>query len=680
VGRRIVFTSGGGMFRFSMIPPRAQALLCLALIMTDLRAVAVPGDLDPSFGGTGIVTTSLGPNKSDGAEAVAIQSDGKIVAVGFTSPAINPRADFAMVRYNGDGSIDTTLAHTGSVTTALGTNNDIAYAVALQSDGKIVAAGYSFQTPSLQDFAIARYYSDGVLDLTFSGDGKLIVDFSTGGINAISNPQDVASAAAIQSDGKIVLAGYRIPQSGSATQDVDLLRCTPAGGIDLKVSTDLGANDGATSVVVQSDNKIVIAGYSTGTSGSFLAVVRYNANGTLDTTFNGTGKVLINFGTANAVALQSDGKIVTAGVFNNDFALARFNTDGSLDLSFNGTGKVTTALVNGHDVANSVVIQSDGKIIAAGTSSNGTDDDFALVRYNANGTLDNTFGSGGKVITAIGSGNDALRGIALQNDGKIVVSGSATVNGSAEFVVARYLGDAEIGVEHPPGTALVDGVSSLDVGNAAIGAPVSHVITIKNTGGADLNGIAVTFDGASAADFSLTNLPASTVAPNQSTTFTVRFAPTSAGTKTAALHINSNDSDENPFDIGLSGRGFVADADDDGDGLTNAAEINLAAFGFDPLVNNSALKSLLYDNRLGVGLYESGDMQALAMGSPLLSKDPNTGHFHLIISVEKSPNLMIWNTLTGFAATYDPNTGKIDMDITPDASNSQFFRVLGSKP
>ena len=139
-------------------------------------------------------------------------------------------------------------------------------------------------------------------------------------------------------------------------------------------------------------------------------------------------------------------------------------------------------------------------------------------------------------------------------------------------------------------------------------------------------------------------------------------------------------SDENPFDINLSGRALVPGADDDGDGITNATELALAALGFDPLADSRALRTTLQNNALGVGLYNSGDVQALALGSPLLERNVTTGHFHLSIGIEKSPNLLNWTPLTGFTPTYDAQTGRIDIDFTPGATSAQFYRVLGAKP
>ena len=165
------------------------------------------------------------------------------------------------------------------------------------------------------------------------------------------------------------------------------------------------------------------------------ALIRWlAAAGDLDTSFDSDGKVTTAIGSAmtllRSVAIQSDGKIVAAGYSDNgsnyDFALVRYNTDGSLDTSFDSDGKVTTAIGSGNDSAFSVAIQSDGKIVAAGYSTTVVTDDFALVRYNTDGSLDTSFDSDGKVTTAIGSGDDDAFSVAIQSDGKIVAAGYST--------------------------------------------------------------------------------------------------------------------------------------------------------------------------------------------------------------------------------------------------------------
>jgi uncharacterized delta-60 repeat protein len=398
-----------------------------------------PGSLDATFGTGGKVTTAIG-TRENYAYSVVIQSDGKIVAAGHSSNGSN--YDFALARYNADGSLDTTFGTGGTVTTAIGTGNDYVYSVAIQSDRKIVVAG-SAGYGSHDDFALARYNADGSLDTTFGTGGKV-----TTAIGMWASAHSIA----IQSDGKIVAAGLSAANS-SSYYDFALVRYNADGSLDTTFDTDgivttaIGAyHDEAYSVAVQSDGKIIAAGRSSDSTNSNagFALVRYNADGSLDTTFGTGGKVTTAIGTgndyANSVAIQSGGKIVAAGHSYNgsnyDFALVRYNADGSLDTTFGTSGKVTTAIGTGDDYANSIAVQSGGKIVAAGYSNNGSTSDFALARYNADGSLDATFGTGGKVTTAIGTWNYA-NSVAIQSDGKIIAAGSSSVS-TSDFALARY--------------------------------------------------------------------------------------------------------------------------------------------------------------------------------------------------------------------------------------------------
>ena len=229
----------------------------------------------------------------------------------------------------------------------------------------------------------------------------------------------------------IFLVSFNIAPA-SAASDGDLDTSFGTGGI---VTTDIGSRDGLVeSVVLQSDGKIVAAGYSHNGANYDFAVVRYNTDGSLDTTFGSGGKVSTDVGedteTVASVALQSDGKIVAAGYSYNDsknvFAVVRYNTDGSSDRTFGTGGIVVTPIGSGDSVPESVVVQSDGKIVVAGYSNNGSNEDFAIVRYNTDGSLDSTFGTEGTegiVVAAIGSGDDYATSMVLQSDGKIVVAG-----------------------------------------------------------------------------------------------------------------------------------------------------------------------------------------------------------------------------------------------------------------
>ena len=414
-------------------------IILLFCVSMTIQTPAAPGDLDPSFGSGGIV---LPLNLY--AYAIAIQPDGKIVAAGEIGDT------FAVARYNTDGTPDLTFGSGGKVITAFGNGGSIAGAIAIQSDGKIVAAGanyygfYEYDPPPNYDFFLARYNTDGSLDSTFGTGGKVITTFS----NSNSGVNDIK----IQSDGKIVVV--------SSSGGFFLARYNINGSLDNSfgtgglVSTNFGNNSFAYSVAsavaIQSDGKIVAAGSDSNGANSGFALARYNTDGSLDASFGTGGKLVTSFGNevsfAYDVAIQSDGKIVAVGYSstgtNLDFTLVRYNTDGSLDSTFGAGGKVVTTFSNGITfVKNAVAIQANGKIVVVGSSKgdNGTISGFTLVRYNADGSLDSTFGSGGKVVTRIGTLYNYATAAAIQPDGKIVVVGIATSNSGVRSVMIRYL-------------------------------------------------------------------------------------------------------------------------------------------------------------------------------------------------------------------------------------------------
>jgi len=348
------------------------------------------GTLDSSFGGDGRVTTDLTRRGGDCALGVAIQTDGKIVAAGHSGFG-GPNGKFAVVRYNADGTLDTTFGGDGRVTTDFTPDADVASRVIIQTDGKIVAAGQSGVLGTNTMFAVIRYQPDGTLDTTFGGDGRVTTDFTRG--------EDGANAVAIQADGKIVAAGC-IPTAFGITTGFALARYTPDGTLDSsfggggRVTTDLTRRGGdcALGVAIQTDGKIVAAGHSGfGGPNGKVAVVRYNSDGTLDTTFGGDGIVITPLtpkgDSASDLAIQTDMKIVVAGQSgvlgtNTMFAVIRYQPDGTLDTTFGGDGRVTTDFTPNADFASGLVLQTDGKIVVAGSSDYlGTHDGFALARY-----------------------------------------------------------------------------------------------------------------------------------------------------------------------------------------------------------------------------------------------------------------------------------------------------------
>lgn len=413
-------------------------------LLTNGEIFAQPGALDPTFGSGGRVVTEVAAE--DRVFAAVRQPDGKIIAGGRSRPSDYP--DFALARYNADGSLDATFGFGGKVITALNRQTaprDEIHALVLQADGKIIAVGSCRTTGNAMiSTAIVRYNADGSLDATFDGDGILFLD------------EGVDSAAVLQADGKIVIGGG---SGDNSLADFGFARINPNGTLDETFSSDGilyldigGDGDGIRGLAIQPDGKIVAVGLSytstAGTSNNF-AVARLNPDGSPDTTFDADGKVTTDFARQSdvgfAVALQTDGKIVVSGraspqvnVF--DFGLVRYNTDGSLDTTFGNGGKVTTGFFNGADTAYAVKVQVNGKIVAAGVRG-GTSTVFGLARYNTNGSLDVGFGSGGKVETYF-DGRDEARALIIQPDGKIVAAG--TDNGGAtigRFALARYIGD-----------------------------------------------------------------------------------------------------------------------------------------------------------------------------------------------------------------------------------------------
>jgi uncharacterized delta-60 repeat protein len=325
----------------------------------------------------------------------------------------------------------------GKVTTDFG-GADRGYSVAVQPDGQILVAGYS-EDYFGSVFALARYNPDGSLDTAFSDDGKLITDVGSSGHGR---------SVTLQTDGKILVAGYS--DNGSNT-DFALVRYNPNGNLDTtfsgdgKFTTNFGFNDYGRSITLQKDGKILVAGYSFNGSNSDFALVRYNLNGTLDTTFSGDGKVITYFGPVSAygnrATVQMDGKILVAGDSYNgsnmDFALARYHPDGTLDTTFSGDGKVITDFGNDKWDESQSVAVQADGKILVAGFSAG---DFALARYNANGSLDTTFSGDGKLTTDFGA-YDQGYSVTVQTDGKILVAGSS---GYSDFALARYTPDGNL--------------------------------------------------------------------------------------------------------------------------------------------------------------------------------------------------------------------------------------------
>jgi uncharacterized delta-60 repeat protein len=432
-----------------------------AMLLVGVGSVgAAPGDLDTTFSSDGKVTTDIGT--TDAGRAVAIQSDGKIVVAGTASNGSNN--DIAVLRYTSAGVLDTSFSADGKVVVDIDSKDDVGYSVAIQSDGKIVVAGAS-ATDSFGlsfDFAVIRLTTSGSLDSTFGTNGIVTIGFGFG--------SDYATGLAIASDGDIVAVGYG---SNGSNFDFAVARLTSAGVLDTAFDTDgkvlvpVGAGaDYGHAVALASDGDILVAGAAHNGSNDDVAVVRLTSAGALDTAFDTDGKLTVAIGsaadTARAVAIASDGDILVAGTSHNgsneDMAVVRLTSAGALDTAFDSDGKLTVAVGSGDDEARGIALLADGGIVIAGESSNGSNDDVAVVRMTSAGVLDTTFSSDGKATVAVGSGADVGHAVAISASSQIVVAGTSA--GSDDDVAVVVLTGTG-----PPGTPSGLGAT---VGNAQV--------------------------------------------------------------------------------------------------------------------------------------------------------------------------------------------------------------------
>ena len=427
-----------------------QLFLFFLLITGAITASGQAGTLDKTFSSDGKLTTLVSSTKVAG-NSVVIQTDGKILVAGnFKRTGSDPFNvnDFAVVRYNMDGTLDGSFGGgNGKVGIDFGTDEGPNPTIALLQDGKIIVAGYTAQDNDIEReyIAIARLNVDGSPDLGFGSVGQTKIKI-----------EGFYGSMAIQPDGKIVVGGYTL---GSPFV---LYRLNSNGTIDNSFGNNgevmhyfgffsEGPNDGVHAILIQPDGKVVSAGTVSTNSRENVALTRHNSNGTIDASFGSNGQVVTSIGSTgnaggNAAVLQSDNKILVAGYYtpsDRSFAAVRYNQNGTLDNSFAGNGKVGIDFTYGSQ-ANALVLQKDGKIVLAGKAINHTGADFALVRLTGTGGIDNGFGTAGKVTTDFGS-TDVANGMALQFDGKIVVAGS-----SGNFIAAaRYSSGAVIAIAAP---------------------------------------------------------------------------------------------------------------------------------------------------------------------------------------------------------------------------------------
>lgn len=410
----------------------------IVLITISQIASAQAGRLDSAFGQGGKVITNVPGPATAIANAVALQSDGKIVVAG----GIGAGQAIGLVRYKTNGTPDSTFGKSGIAIAAIPNNIlSVATGVAIQSDGRILAGGTVYTLANGKAFiglGVVRFTPDGIMDSSFGAAGVMTtLPFNAARCNG--------GPVALQSDGKLLLAGSCTTSAGSnGTTFSTIIRVNIDGSLDSSFGSGGAAVLAAVpaAIALQSDGKILVAG------GGSLS--RYSSTGSVDSSFGifgSTGSV----GTASALAIQTDGKILVAGTFadrlavtpDGDFALIRYNSDGTVDQGFGTRGGALADFFTGTSsaAAFAMAIQSNGDIVVAGKASQGTHaSQFALARFTSLGTLDSTFGTAGVVTTSFGQ-KDSAAAIVLQTDAKIVAAGNSLnrINNNDAFALARYL-------------------------------------------------------------------------------------------------------------------------------------------------------------------------------------------------------------------------------------------------
>jgi uncharacterized delta-60 repeat protein len=423
---------------------RLLVALVVAMAVSSAAALAAAGRLDGTFSGDGKAITDLTP-REDWASAVAIQPDGKIVVAGEAGYGRGAR--FGVARYTTNGRLDATFGGDGRVMTNLTKGIDFALDIALQADGKILVtgeAGYQMLNPRI---GVVRLNADGTLDTSFGGgDGKVLTD--------VTRFEDWGDGIAVQADGKIVVGGgcgyaYTLKKGAACavryTTDGTLDAGFGVGGVARIDVTP--TRDWANSMALQSDGKIVLAGAAGfGSQHPNFVVLRLDSSGALDPTFSDDGVRIVSVtdhhDEALAVQIQSDGKIVAAGSAGYSqtrpgrFAAVRLNADGTLDSSFSGDGVRTAAMPIRYSAAYGLAIQPDGKLVLAGAAGG----QVALARWNSDGSWDASFSGDGRLTTPILQ-HGAAFAVALQADGKIVVAAEFGYSGrNPRMGAIRYNG------------------------------------------------------------------------------------------------------------------------------------------------------------------------------------------------------------------------------------------------
>jgi len=434
--------NGNTMFasnRKSFVTPDNKILVVgefnAEVMITRMFAV---GGIDSSYGSNG-----FSDHVNIQQPTAAIQPDGKIIVAGSNGKV---NEDFILARFNTNGSLDKSFGNGGVIITDLGSDDDIPYAVVVQNNGRIIAAGQSFVN-GVSQFALIRYNPNGTTDMSFGKKGIVFTNFgNTSSINAL----------ALNPNGKIIAVGNYFNGSNG---DFAIAQYNSDGTLDPsfngtgEVVADFGNSDNAVSAAIQKDGMIVVGGYYVDASyNSHFEIARFQASGSLDVSFNGSGYTTTDFGNSQdylaAIAIQSNGGIVAGGYTYDvngisDLALARFTSQGAIDNNFGNAGRQVTNIDGGYDFMNCLLVQSNGKILSGGYNSSGANY-LTLVQYNTNGTLNTDFGSGGYIIGYYPAKDITYSNVFVQTDEKLVTNGQTYDGATIQNILSRFNQDGSV--------------------------------------------------------------------------------------------------------------------------------------------------------------------------------------------------------------------------------------------
>ena len=456
----------------------------LAIGVVDLTKIKAADDrFDGSFGANGQVVTSF-TSGDDNAYALEIQSDGKMVVAGCTSTG---SGDFAVARYNIDGSLDSSFGQSGIASTAINSRRECAYALEIQSDGKILAGGGTYNFDTGTDFAVVRYNVDGSLDSSFGQSGIVTADWSGGG-------ESVADLLLLAS-GKILVGGSRF--WSCCGYDFMYAQYLANGAIDTSLTShgynseqfvSGTGNDELARLLSDSNGRIIAVGESV----SRVAIAKYQSdNKSLDGTFGTAGKVVTDIGEnidVNDAEIQPDGKIVVIGTValspGSKTMVLRYNPNGTIDQSFGTNGRVTLQFGSNSDrpggwytSGQALAIQSDGQILIGGSDSGNA----MVARLTSEGLLDVSLGGTGMISKAVGLGESRVSELSLTSGGQIVGVGSATTSSGVDFFLWRLQSTSSLPVVETTVASSVQPVSSPVSTVQPVSSSVSTVQPVSST-------------------------------------------------------------------------------------------------------------------------------------------------------------------------------------------------------